>query len=82
MLNFVYEDLNRGIIGKKELKHWILMGKYWFQNIKTESTDSDFNLGHEILKKLMLPQEGYSDDFRKWLALNDIIDRDLVVDII
>jgi hypothetical protein len=78
LLRLAYHDLKRGYIGKDEYENWILMARFWFNNIRTESQDSSLKEGYNMLRQIMRPEEGYSDDFRCWLVSNDIISTNIV----
>ncbi len=80
LLALAYKDHERGLLRLDEFEGWIRMAKFWFSDLWSESPDVDIKEGREILRHLLKPEEGYSNEFRQWLLKSKIIPPDLFSD--
>ncbi|MEA1900731.1 MAG: hypothetical protein U9N47_08195 [Thermodesulfobacteriota bacterium] len=80
LLQVAYTDHKRGLLGQKESDGWILMAKFWFSHLRSESSDVDIDEGRKTLRQVLKPEEGYSEEFRDWLRQNQIIPPNLFFD--
>jgi hypothetical protein len=68
----VHQDYKNHIMEKSDYQAWVLKGQYWFQNLRSEN--SKYQQGREILKKILKPEEGFTEEFINWLICERIID--------
>lgn len=80
LLETAYKDHKLGLLSKEELEDWKRMAKFWFSNLTSENQEDDIKEGREMLRQVLRPEEGYSNEFRQWLCENQIIQEDLFSD--
>jgi hypothetical protein len=78
-LQLVWHSSRRKLMNQSEVDSWILKGRYWFQNVWQDSPE--FHRGREILIDILGSEEGYPDEFRKWLVEKKVVSSDTVPDL-
>lgn len=80
-LKQAYEDHRSGSLSDYEMTAWTLMARNWFGHIQPGSQSEQIREGCEILKQVLRREEGFQDDFRRWLVSSDIISMNLIADL-
>ena len=78
LLWFGYRTYRQEVPKDGELHFWTIKARSWFRPYWSDSADS--HEGREVLRQLLRPEEGYPDDYRKWLVDNRIVSPDIVSD--
>jgi hypothetical protein len=78
LLHLAYQACRRGVMSKRDLEGWVLKAQYKFRHFWSESPDEDTRRGREILRQLLRPEEGYTEEFRQWLVESRIVSPDLI----
>lgn len=80
LLKYAYSDHKRKLVSEEEFQFWVMMAKFWFRDLRSDSSDPELREGRERLRELLRPEEGYETEFRHWMVRRQIIPSDLVSD--
>ncbi len=80
LLLLAYQDYTKGLLDEGDFEAWKQKSRFWFQNLRSGNQDPETREGREVLRQLLLPEEGYSKEFCEWLVSEDIISAEMIAE--
>jgi hypothetical protein len=80
LLLLAYQDYIKGLLDEGDFEAWKQKSRFWFQNLRSGNQDPEICEGREVLRQLLLPEEGYSKKFCKWLVNEGIISAEMIAE--
>lgn len=73
LLKLAHKEFFMSLMDKDEFDGWIQKAKYRFRDFWCDNSSDEVREGREILRQLLIPEEGFSREFTKWLVDEKIL---------
>lgn len=78
LLKMAWKEYSMGLISKDEFDGWVAKTEYRFRGFWINSDLGELQEGKEVLRQLLIPEEGFSKEFIEYLVKANIIPKEFV----